>query len=106
MSIAEKNNLWLGVFRLSPASQMLYINVSQKIYYIIKYKYIISLDTSYQEPALLLGFRRYAGGQRVAAGHHYHSVAFLTSAPHVTIRQFRVICPVVLRRTASDYKYL
>ena len=66
----------------------------------------ISLDTSYPDPALLLGIRRYAGGQRVAAGHHYHSVAFLTSAPHVTIRQFRVICPVVLRRTASDYKYL
>lgn len=45
-------------------------------------------------------------GQRVAAGHHYHFVTFLTSAPHVTIRQFRVICPVVLRRTANDYKYL
>ena len=66
----------------------------------------ISLDTSYQEPALLLGFCRYAGGQRVAAGHHYHSATFLTSAPHVTIRQFRVICPVVLRQTASDYRYL
>ena len=62
----------------------------------------ISLDTSYPDPALLLGIRRYAGGQRVAAGHHYHSATFLTSAPHVTmvtIRQFRVICPVVLRRT-------
>ena len=66
----------------------------------------ISLDTSHPDPALLLGIRRYAGGQRVAAGHHYHSVTFLTSAPHVTIRQFRVICPVVLRRTAIDYEYL
>ena len=58
------------------------------------------------DPALLLGIPRYAGGQRVAAGHHYHSATFLTSAPHVTIRQFRVICPVVLRRTAIDYEYL
>ena len=79
---------------------MLYINVSQKIYYIIKYKYIISLDT--YPTLLLIGIPRHAGGQRVAAGHHYHSATFLTSAPHVTIRQFRVICPVVLRRTASD----
>ena len=66
----------------------------------------ISLDTSHPDPALLLGIPRYAGGQRVAAGHHYHSVTFLTPAPHVTIGQFRVICPVVLRRTATDYKYL
>ena len=66
----------------------------------------ISLDTLCPDPAPLLGIPRHAGGQRVAAGHHYHSATFLTSAPHVTIRQFRVICPVVLRRTASDYKYL